>query len=179
MTNTQRITTFVISCLIGGIAMLAAGASGQPPTPSEVIATAPFTAEEQALIDFGRSRFAMAGIDLPEVRIEFAGPRDCFGYGGLYLPDETTVRLCRPAKRTMVHELAHAWIEATLTGDERAAFLRLRELETWSGGEGWDPLANISETIKIIAPAPTGALTTLRPSQVRRRDHRLVRCTHP
>ncbi len=95
--------------------------------------------EEQELVDFAYSRFALVGIELPDVRIEF--PDDeaaCHGYGGVYLPSKTTVRICRPSKTTMIHELAHSWVETTLNASERNAFLDLRGLDTWAGGTEWD-----------------------------------------
>ena len=96
-------------------------------------------AEEQELVDFAYSRFALVGIKLPDVHIEF--PDDeaaCHGYGGVYLPSKTTVRICRPSKTTMVHELAHSWVETTLNTAERNAFLEQRGLDTWAGGTQWD-----------------------------------------
>jgi len=96
-------------------------------------------AEDQQLVEFARGQLALVGIELPEVRIEF--PDDeavCFGNGGVYVPSKHEVRICRPSKATMIHELAHSWVETTLTGTQRTAFLELRGLDTWTGGSDWD-----------------------------------------
>ena len=37
----------------------------------------------------------------------------------------------------MVHELAHAWIETTFEAKDRQAFMQLRRLDTWTGGDQW------------------------------------------
>lgn len=109
-----------------------------PPIPA---ASAPdqLDADEQELVDFAIARLAGVGIELPDVSIEFPDSEaKCKGFGGLYIPDLSTVRICRPSKTTMIHELAHSWVETTLTNAERTAFLDLRGLETWAGGTEWD-----------------------------------------
>ncbi len=102
------------------------------------IAEVPFTTEQQELIDFAYARYARAGLVLPDVSISFShDDSHCFGYGGVYLPEEMSVRICRPSKTTMIHELAHAWVETVLAESDRQAFLDLRDLETWRGGDEW------------------------------------------
>ncbi len=98
------------------------------------------TAAEVALVDHALARFDRAGLALPsELRIEFVDdPARCAGYGGVYLPAEIIVRLCRPSQRTLLHELAHAWVETTLDATQRQAFLELRGLDTWVDGPAWD-----------------------------------------
>ena len=140
MTYTFRIATF-ITC----IALTAIGPTGPrqdrggaAPLNSGTVA-ATYTSEEFELLEFARSRFAQSGLELPDIAVEF--PTDdsrCYGYGGVYLPTELTVRICRPSESTMIHELAHAWVETTFNDSDRNAFLELRGLETWTGGEHWD-----------------------------------------
>lgn len=129
MTHTNRFVALTFCILLTYLLT----AAGSPPVADSL------TSEQQELVDFARSRFALAGIDLPDVAIEFpADETACHGYGGVYLPTEHTVRICRPSKTTMVHELAHSWIETTFDEDDRRAFLAHRGLETWAGGSGWD-----------------------------------------
>ena len=148
MTNTLRTITYVLAILLTH--HLHAAATSTPtlhdsPLPTEASisieapSVEPLSVEEQELVDFASSRFALVGIELPDVRIEF--PDDeaaCHGYGGVYVPSKTTVRICRPSKRTMIHELAHSWVETTLNTNERNAFLEQRGLDTWAGGTEWD-----------------------------------------
>lgn len=108
---------------------------------SEAVAVAPgLDKEQQGLVDFALERFASANLELPpELQISFQDDQsECFGYGGLYIRSKIEVRICRPSDTTMLHELAHAWIETTLNDAEREAFLDLRELDTWTGGSEWD-----------------------------------------
>ena len=98
-----------------------------------------FTEEQQQLVDFAYERFVLAGLELPTVTIVFPTDQDqCHGYGGVYVPSERTVRICRPSQTTMVHELAHAWAETTLTDGDRQAFLHLRGLDSWTDADRWD-----------------------------------------
>jgi hypothetical protein len=149
MTNTLRIIALAIT-----IALSYTGPSAEallhtedasPQTAEEpVLETKSFSLDhldthDQQLVEFARSQFAIVGIELPEVRINF--PDDeavCFGHGGIYLPSKHEVRICRPSKATMIHELAHSWVETTLTNTQRTAFLQLRGLDTWTGGSSWD-----------------------------------------
>lgn len=90
------------------------------------------------LVGFAGERFAASGLEIPAVPVTFHD-RDsqCFGFGGVYLPSEKAVRICRPSDTTIVHELAHAWIETSFTETERLAFMELRGLNTWTGGDTW------------------------------------------
>ena len=98
-----------------------------------------YTVAQQELVDFAYGRFARADLELPTVTVVFPTDNNqCHGYGGVYLPAEHTVRICRPSKTTMVHELAHAWVETTLTNSGRHTFLQLRGLDTWTDAERWD-----------------------------------------
>lgn len=141
MTTTHRTSVLVLFIVvIIGIAEADIASSPHTAAPPGVeLTSGPLSIEQQELVDFARSRFDRAGLELPDVAIEF--PEDegrCYGYGGVYLPSEYVVRICRPSKTTAVHELAHAWAETTLDADDRAAFLRLRGLQSWTGAESWE-----------------------------------------
>lgn len=96
--------------------------------------------DQRELVDFALERFERAGLELPsDLRITFpADKARCFDYGGVYVPSKVEVRICRPSDTTIVHELAHAWIESTFSDRERMAFMELRGLDTWTGGAKWD-----------------------------------------
>jgi len=137
MTNAFHIFILTITIALAPLPTPAAPPD-QVSYPSTGVVAAPLAADEQELVEYAYSRFAQAGIELPDVQIEFlADSAECFGYGGVYLPDELIVRICRPSKRTMVHELAHAWLETTFTAKQRDAFLNLRGLDAWTGGARW------------------------------------------
>ena len=146
-------------------ALLSLGtADGQSSKDQEVHSSAgsSLTTDQQELTDFALARFALAGIDLPYVLIEFsASDAECSGYGGVYLPDVNTVRICRPSKTTMVHELAHAWLETTMTVDDQQAFVKLRGLDRWHGGPDWDQ-RGAEQAAEIVAWAVMDSDITIR-----------------
>lgn len=148
MSNTRRSTTFKLAIttsyllLASALSTITLHANLFPaPDPDifEALNVDEFSTEEQELVDFAYSRFALVGIELPAVRIEFPDDKAaCHEFGGVYLPGETTVRICRPSRTTLIHELAHSWVETTLNATDRDAFLEERGLDTWAGGTQWD-----------------------------------------
>jgi hypothetical protein len=88
-------------------------------------------------------RFREAGLGEPTVLIRFHEERDpCDGRTGRSFG--TTVDLCgihtnELSQRTVLHEMAHAWIDAHVTADLEERFLRLRQLERWNEhGDEWE-----------------------------------------
>jgi hypothetical protein len=81
-------------------------------------------------------RFRDAGLGEPTVLIRFHEERDpCDGRTGRSY--EGTVDLCgihtnELSRRTVLHEMAHAWIDAHVTAGLEERFLRLRQLERWN-----------------------------------------------
>ena len=78
--------------------------------------------------------FERAGLTLPSVAITFVDDAGrCRGNDGWFEPGppmELTV--CSDLAYVVTHELAHAWIEANLDGDEEAAYTEARGLEAWN-----------------------------------------------
>lgn len=88
--------------------------------------------EEMAMVEWALDRFELAGLELPDLRVEFktAGCRS----RGLYNRNTQTIEICDGRKMTLLHELAHAWDHfATF---DRDGFLALRELEFYFGPAG-------------------------------------------
>jgi hypothetical protein len=88
-------------------------------------------------------RFREAGLGEPTVRIRFHDDREaCDGRTGRSY--EGTVDLCgihtnELSRRTVLHEMAHAWIDAHVTAGLEERFLRLRRLERWNDhGDEWE-----------------------------------------
>ena len=81
-------------------------------------------------------RFRETGLGEPTVRIRFHDAREaCDGRTGRAL--NGTVDLCgihtnELSRRTVLHEMAHAWIDAHVSVGLEERFLRLRQLETWN-----------------------------------------------
>jgi hypothetical protein len=123
--------------------LLAVGGRGQALEPTDVTIDAPSVAWTRQ-VEWGIERFGEAGLELPPVAITVHGDRGpCDGNDGLFRharPGEPMeVHLCspadvgsRPARLITLHELGHVWAETELTSEERAAFLQVRGLRTWS-----------------------------------------------
>jgi hypothetical protein len=81
-------------------------------------------------------RFREAGLGEPTVRIRFHEERAlCDDRTGRSL--NGTVDLCglhtsELSRRTVLHEMAHAWLDAHVSAGLEERFLRLRQLEEWN-----------------------------------------------
>ena len=102
------------------------------------------TERRSDLAEWALERFAAADLELPALEIAIHSEVEaCKGNNGLYRNTgaEIEVHVCAPwpsrIERALLHELGHAWADATLTAEQEAAFLELRNLEAWDGVE-WD-----------------------------------------
>lgn len=112
----------------------------------------PLSAEQQELVDFGLSRFEAQGLALPDVRFKFhSSVMQCGGHLGKYHHGTGTVTMCSLDKGTMLHELAHAWADITLTEQDRKAFVELRGLSAWNDrSQPWKDRGT-EQTAEVIA----------------------------
>jgi hypothetical protein len=113
-----------------------------PDVPVQVVGSASDIAD----LAWAQSRFATAGLDTPEIGIEFHdAPEPCDGNMGTVRTSASgtlILRVCadhpKPSvrqswrRRTLVHELAHVWEAQHLDGATRDAFMELRGLHEWN-----------------------------------------------
>ena len=115
---------------------------GEPPLSVGVEHTFTFRTNSDAdLADWALGQFDRAGLDLPPLAVAFHDDREpCGGHFGLYRTgDPARVDMCGfnwdrfvvTAKKTLLHELGHAWSQHILSDEERDRFLALRDLDTW------------------------------------------------
>lgn len=80
--------------------------------------------------------FETAGLDLPDVEVEFGLDGDiCGDAHGRFIAsaDVMRIQICSTeADWVYVHELAHAWIHTNVTDSQRRAFMELRGYTNWS-----------------------------------------------
>lgn len=90
------------------------------------------TAQRQ-LLSWAEDRFGRAGLEFPEVDIRFHPDLvACDGHVGFFDGATKSLNLCRIDKKSILHELAHAWAHSNLTDRQRSEFTALRGLEAWN-----------------------------------------------
>jgi hypothetical protein len=106
----------------------AAAGSPEPAALPPVITYAePPTDEQRKIVEWSVARYAEAGLALPSVEISF--PPTCGGKAGRYFVGQAKIEVCKVHRKTVLHELAHAWDDSTSI--DRDGFLRERGLDHW------------------------------------------------
>jgi hypothetical protein len=177
--TTTAIKTLLASALlasgIGALTPGGAGAAIETPTQTSTTTTAPArqesttettsqaldttvvvaeTAEQLASVHWALGRFETAGLELPTLAIYTHSDRaDCNGLNG-YLANRLDggfdLHTCG-IEFTLLHELAHAWDNNSLTEDTKDEFLRkAAQATTWNNAENWF-LAGGEHAANVIA----------------------------
>ena len=146
-TPQDRSRTLLVIALLGVLAIESIGIGTSPTAnPSNLVVAevveyrSHLTRAQQDLVEFGLSRFADHGLALPPIHVEFYPTvADCEGHEGFYANQSRTLRMCTLDKKTMLHELGHAWAHLNLSDAERAAFTTHRGLAAWNDqGDSWN-----------------------------------------
>jgi hypothetical protein len=127
------------------------------------------TRAQQAMARWAVGRFESGELRLPALEIRFhRSTNGCGGRMGGY--SNGTADLCGKyvnwmSRRTLLHEMAHGWVEANVSADLKARFMRLRQLETWNDHDvDWEERGT-EHAAEIISWALDGQGTgTHRPS---------------
>jgi hypothetical protein len=101
------------------------------------------SSSQRAMARWALDRFAAEGLALPPLEIRFQAKESaCGGYLGSYADGTATVcgaRATRMTRRTLLHEVAHAWTNSRLSREEEVRFLEFRGLRTWNAdGVPWE-----------------------------------------
>lgn len=148
----------VLGTAFGGNAQGIASSSGQPTSP--VTLEGPVDPDQERLVDWAIGRYAAAGLELPPVSLAFSSTREpCDGNAGLFRSHpEARIDLCpsgpldgTAARKTILHELAHAWTDAFLSADDRREFMALRGLDVWSGPAAPWELRGTEHAAEVLA----------------------------
>jgi len=92
--------------------------------------------QQLAMARWAVERFEIAGLEPPVVEIAFhRGLSGCGGHLGLARQGEvdvctTLVDAC--ARRALLHEMGHIWLDQNLSDPERGRFLEVRGLHAWN-----------------------------------------------
>lgn len=109
----------------------------------------PLTDDQQALVDWAKDRFALAGLELPELTVRFDPNRHlCRNNDGLYqhtTNGERVVTICAPGfdtsaaqlqrRRTLLHEFGHAWDFANMSSEDHDELGRILGADAWNDHE--------------------------------------------
>ena len=148
--TTSRIITVAVLAI-------ALGAPAQASTATTELTPPVFSSEhDAAAYAWTQDLFAAAGFEQPATAIEFfASDEECGGARGRAWFNDTgttTIAICAThdnpevettwRKRTLLHEIAHAWIDQNVSPEDLDAFTELRGLERWSDRDvNWEDRA--------------------------------------
>jgi hypothetical protein len=126
--------------ILSSLAFVTSVAFGRPsPAPVEVrpsVAVYEADPGQVRLVRWAVGRFEDARLDLPMVEIHFHGSSSgCgghLGYAQIGRVDMCTVHVNEMARRNLLHEMGHIWIDQNVSQRVRERFLELRHLSTWN-----------------------------------------------
>ena len=102
----------------------------------------PVRSDPTGLAAWALDRYALAGLDLPDVEIHVHdGLTACDGGFGLHTPGDAGSRIdiCTDpqvdSRWIILHELGHAWAATNLSDAQRLDFVELRGLELWNSAD--------------------------------------------
>jgi hypothetical protein len=150
----------------GGVVVLSL--LSPPTTATGRLTVVDGSARETMMIDWAVGRFRAAGLALPAVEVSFhADASGCAGNSGYYL--EGRLDLCAGhqntpyARKVIIHELSHAWINLHVSWEMRAAFLKMRGLESWGDPDQAWGLRGSEQAAEVITRFLGPGLTPLIP----------------
>ena len=130
-----------LAALAGGWSLAARHASGVELQPWVTV----FSGDpvQQQLAIWAVARFERAGLNPPTVVIAFhADASGCGGHLGFAKDghvDVCTVLVNEMARRNLLHEMGHIWIDQNVSRAARDRFLEIRDLRTWNASTAdWD-----------------------------------------
>lgn len=118
----------------------------EPPARPDPDPESVLTAEEARAVEWARSRFEQAGLELPpRIEVAFDPTREACGWSeGRYVGngrDVNEVTICAPSsdtaaadlqrRRTLLHEFAHAWDRRNLDEADRQRLLDVLRVDVW------------------------------------------------
>jgi hypothetical protein len=126
------------------------------------------SSDQRAWLDDAMARFEAAGLRLPDFEIAFNDESGCAGHlGGFRRTDDVAhISVCSDLQFVVLHELAHAWLDANVDEAARDRYLRWRRLETWSdhavptGQRGVEDAAFVlQQNLRDVAPRVLASAT--------------------
>ena len=111
--------------------------------------------EQRAMARWAVERFEIAGLEPPEVEIAFhRGLSGCGGHLGFARQGQVDVctTLVDPiARRALLHEMGHVWLDQNVSAPERERFLEVRGLHAWNDPSDTWALRGYEQGAEIMA----------------------------
>jgi hypothetical protein len=127
-------SVLALLALTGGWSLAPSGAGGVEIRPGFVVISG--DPAQQELARWAVARFERAGLDAPTVQIRFhadrAGCGGHLGYAKDGRVDVCGVLVNEMARRNLLHEMGHIWIDQYVPDTRREQFLDLRGLSSWN-----------------------------------------------
>jgi hypothetical protein len=127
-------SVLALTAVAGAWSLVARQASGLEIRPSVVVFSEDHA--QRRLAEWAVARFERAGLDPPTVEIHFhrdlSGCDGHLGYARDGRVDVCTVLENEMARRNLLHEMGHIWIDQNVSLALRQRFLELRGLQTWN-----------------------------------------------
>lgn len=144
MRTATRATILVLT--LAGVLVLVEGRVGATPEPVHVgprISVVEAEREQVRLVRWAATRFGSAGLGAPSVEIHFhtdaSGCAGHLGYAKGGRVDVCTVLVNEMARRNLLHEMGHIWIDENVSQTVRERFLDLRGLRAWNAStDPWE-----------------------------------------
>ena len=132
----------LIAAVLGAWWLRSAGATATVSIGPDVEVTGA-TPEQLAMARWAIGRFEIAGLEPPAVEIDFhADASGCdghFGYAKSGQVDVCTVLVNEMARRNLLHEMSHVWIDQNVSRSARERFLEFRGLRSWNASvDPWE-----------------------------------------
>jgi hypothetical protein len=144
----------LIVALVLGWRLGSAQAAAAVPIRTEVLAYEA-DADQIQMTRWAANRFERAGLQVPEVDIHFhvdlSGCRGNLGYALAGRIDLCTDLVDTPARRAILHEMGHIWLDEHFPSSERARFLRLRRLTAWNASDDPWNLRGYEQGAEVMA----------------------------
>ena len=143
----------LIAAVLGAWWLRSAGATAAVSIGPNVEVTA--AAEQVAMARWAVGRFEIAGLEPPAVEIAFH--RDLSGCGGhLGFAREGEIDICTTlvnamARRALLHEMSHTWLDQNVSDQVRERFLGNRGLHAWNDSSDTWAMRGYEQGAEIMA----------------------------
>ena len=113
------------------------------------------TPDQVEMARWAVERFEAAGLQPPSVEIEFhSTPSGCAGHLGFARSDQVdvcTTLVNAMARRTLLHEMSHVWLDQHVEDATEAKFLVLRDLSSWDAASDPWRLRGCEQAAEIVS----------------------------